>query len=280
MIINTVNTKLEQLTNGYFKIGSGTEKIFVMGSCRAVPYLNYLHDWNEANGNRFTICFIDPFNWCFDLQDNRTDFEAVITSLEKDERILHLLKTTDIFLHEYYNNFGMFNCKKQDEKNVYKFGMAPKIDVCICNFNDLFILFGDIVTFDAAMRKNAISDYNVIGRLSEQTKNEISKLSQSNIEKFYHVCRSSDVPEMADYFANNFTIQRLFWSYNHVSKYFTLAVFKLINDKFLRLDLSNGFNEDHVDMFANNYTKLTEYDVEMYGFNWGEEIIPLKDKLF
>lgn len=279
-MINTINTKYQQLRNGYYQTGSGPEKVLVMGSCRSVPYVQYLHDWNEANGNRFTICFIDPFNWAFDLQDNRTDFEAVITSLEKDERILQLLRTTDIFLHEHYNNFGMFNCKQPSDKNIYKFGMSPKIDVCIPNFNDLFILFGDIVTSDLAKKKDAAIDYNVTGKLSAQTKAAILNVGQQNIEKFYYVCRQSDLPEMIEYFRDNFKKKRLFWSYNHVSKHFTLEVFRLINDKFLYLDLSKGFNKNHVDIFANNYTKLTMYDVELYELDWGEEIVPLKDKLF
>lgn len=174
----------------------------------------------------------------------------------------------------------MFNCKKQDTNNIYKFGLNPAIDVCLPNWNDNFVLFSDLVSFDLDLRKKAIQDYNVIGKLSDQIKEEIFKKSQYGLERFYYVCSSSDVPEMLGYFSENFKNKRLFWTYNHTSKYFTIALFNFINDKFLHLDLSKGFNPNHDDMFANNYTKLTEYDVEMYGYDWGEEIIPLKDKLF
>lgn len=278
--INTVNTKKEQLTNGYFKIGSGEEYILIVGSCRAVPYCNYLNDWNQANNNRFTVCFLDPYNWCYDLQDNRVNLEATITALEKDERILDLLKNTDIIIHEYYSNFGMFNFDKTAEKNIYQFGLAPHLDICLPNWNDCFVMFGDIVTFDIPMRKRAIADWNVLGKLSEQTQEELYNLSQKNLQRFYDVCQKSDLPEMAICVMANFKTTRFWWNSNHISKAFTLAVFKLINDKYLHLDLSKGFDENHVDMYANNYTKLTEYDLLAYGYKWGEEPISIKERLF
>lgn len=280
MNINTVNTKAEQLRNGYFKIDSGPELFLVIGSCRSVPYMNYLHEWNVENGMPYTLAFIDPFNFCFDLQDNRVDMQAVINSLETNEVMLEMLRIAKYCIHEYYNNFGMFSFDKSAEKNIYQFGFNPAVDICIPNFNDLFILFGDIVTFDPDARKWAIADWNVLGKLSDQTAEKLYEISQKNLSKFYDVCQKSDVPEMAIYFMANFKKVRFFWSYNHVSKAFTLAVFKLISDKYLHLDLSKGFNEDHVDMYANNYTKLTAEDVQAYGYQWPEEVISIKEKLF
>jgi len=276
-MINTVNTKAEQLNNGYFKIGSGNEWLLIVGSCRAVPYCNYFNDWNQANGNRFTICFIDPFNWCFDLNDKRVSLEDAINQLETDERILYLLKRTDIIVHEYYGNFGMFNFDKSAPKNIYQFGLNAKIDICIPNWNDLFVLFGDIVTFDSEMRRLAFQDFNVIGKLSEQTEAAIMEVSQNNLRKFGKVCYLSDIPEMANYFLQEWLSKRFFHSYNHVAKPFTLAIFKFINDKWFNGELS--VDENHEDMFANSYTKLTEYDIKNYKFDWGEEITDLKDRL-
>lgn len=279
-MINTVQIKQQQLEKGFFTIGSGPEVIFVMGSCRIVNFITYLSEWSLANGNRFTIHSLDPFNFYWNDKDERVDHIQAIEKCETEAKILDMLKSVDIFLHEHYSNFGMFNCKKQESKTIYKFGLEPKIDICIPSWNDNFVLASDLVSFDLDLRKKSIQDYNVLGKLSEQTKEEIFKKSQYGIERFYYVCRSSDVPEMADYFSKNITRKRLFWTFNHTTKWFTLALFNFINDKFLHLDLSKGFNPDHEDIFANNYTKLTELDVEMYGYDWGEEIIPLKEKLF
>lgn len=281
-MFNTVNTKRAQLERGYFKIGTGKTNILIIGSCRSVPYINYLYKWNTENGDVYSISFIDPFNWNYDLNDNRTDFEKVITLLEKDERILALLNSTDVCVHEYYRNFGMFNFDKTCEKNIYQFGFTPIIDVCIPSFNDIFILAGDIVTFDTEIRKKAIQDFNVTGQLSAQTQKEIFDLSQRNINKFYEVCRKSDIPEMEEYFKDNLQRKRLFWSYNHISTAFSWFIFACLCKRYLSISLENIFLQQIYampDMFANNYTHLTEYDVAFYGFDWGEEIKLLRERL-
>ena len=91
-MINTINTKQEQLKNGYFSIGTGKEVILIIGSCRSVPYMNYFSAFNDENDNRFTVCFIDPFNWNFDLHDNRTNFEEVIDDLKNNDALISPLK--------------------------------------------------------------------------------------------------------------------------------------------------------------------------------------------
>lgn len=278
-MINTVNIKEAQLRNGFFTTGSGIEVILVMGSCRVVNYVNYLKDWNEANGNRFTIHSLDPFNNHWGENDERVDYDKALERWETDERMLSMLASVDIFLHEFYQNSGMFNVNKDAEKNIYQFGLNPVIDVCIPSWNDIFVLFADIITFDVPLRKMALQDYNVIGSLSEETQDVIFRVSNDNLQKFYNVCLLSDIPEMKDYFEENMRTTRFWWTYNHTSRAFTLAIFIFLNDKYLHLDLSKGFNPDHEDMFANSYTKLTEYDIKFYNFEWGEEIIDLKDKL-
>lgn len=291
-MINTVSIKSEQLTNGYFQDGSGEEKILLMGSCRVAPYLNYFHKWNEQNCNRFTIYSLDPFNFNWNVKDERTDFETALSKWETDERMLSMLKSVNIFIHEFYQNAGMFNTDRNKGKTIYDFGLSPssnlipvydgskrhremrKMDICLPNFNDYFILFKDIVTFDLEIRKKVMQDINVTGKISGRTLNEMYLLSQKGIDKFYEVCRKSDIPEMEDFFEANFIQKRLFHTYNHVSKHFTLKMFSLINEKFLGLELDDGFwYSVQQDMFANNFTPLTKYDIEFYGYEWQSEEI-------
>ena len=279
-MINTVQIKHQQLTKGFFTIGSGPDVILIMGSCRVAPYVEYLHQWNLANGNRFTIHSIDPFNFNWNINDDRVDYIGALKEQESNQQLLAMLKSVKWFIHEYYQNAGMFNCDKSAAYSIYSFGMSPEIDVCIPNWNDLFVLAGDVVAFNLEMRKKAIQDFNVMGKLSDATKKEILELSQNDLRKFQKICYLSDLEEMGRIFLDNWLTKRYWWSYNHVSKHFTLAVFKLMNDKFLHLDLSKGFDENHADMFANNYTKLTDLDIELYNLQWGEEVIKLKTKLF
>lgn len=279
-MINTIQIKQQQLSKGFYTTGSGPAVMLIMGSCRVCPYVEYFHQWNEKNGNQFTIHTLDPFNWNWNGADERVDYEEALLKCETNENILSMLKSVDIFIHEYYQNAGMFNCKIGSEKTIYNFGLSPAKDICIPNWNNLFVLFGDIVSFDMDIRKKSIQDYNVLGKLSDQTEKEIYDISQKNIEKFYEVCRLSDIQEMEDFFKINFTTTRLWWTNNHISKHFTLYIFSVLCKK-LSIDLSTDFidkiSED--DMFANNYVYLTAEDVKYYGYTWNEEIKPLREKL-
>lgn len=274
-MINTVTIKGQQLANGYFEIGSGAEKVLIMGSCRCAPYVEYLNEWNISNGNRFTIYSLDVFNWNWNARDERTDFDTALSKLETDVSVLNMLKSVDVFIHEWYVHGGMFNTDKTGNKNIYQFGMNPKIDVCIPSWNDHFVLFKDIFSFDVNIRKKGIQDINVIGKISDETLKEMFFLSLNAIHKFYEVCRLSDIPEMGSYFSSNFTKKRLWHTYNHVNKNFTMTIFNLLDTKFLKLNLAKDFYDDKEDMFASSFTPLTQYDLDYFHYEWNEEIKPI-----
>lgn len=276
-MINTVNIKEQQLKNGFLTVGSGSEVMLIMGSCRVAPYVGYMDKWNSQNGNRFTIHTLDCFNWNWNINDERVDYLETLNGMETYLPLIEMLSKVDYFIHEWYANAGMFNCDKSGVKNIYQFGLTPKVDICIPSWNDVFVLVNDILNFDTEVRKKALQDINVIGRLSKLTEHEILGISQKNLQKFYDVCKKSDLPEMASYFCLYLPTQRFFHSYNHITKYFTLKVFELINDKFLHLPITKEYwNEiSKHDMYANSYTKLTQLDIDHYGFDWGEEVVPL-----
>lgn len=278
-MINTVQIKQQQLSKSFFTTGSGSEVILVMGSCRVVNYVSYLETWNNLNGNRFTIYSLDPFNHNWNEKNERVNYEEALLKLETDERLLTMFKSVDIFIHEFYKNGGLFNCDNDGDKTIYDFGMKPKIDICIPNLNDCFILSADIVNFDAEVRKKVIQDINVLSIISEETKDLIYKSHIKGIIKFNKNCDKSSIPTMANYFNNNHFNKRLYWSYNHTTELFTRTVFDFINDKFLHLDITN-FPPKFEDIFRHGInTPLTDFDVEYLGYNWDEPIVELRSKL-
>jgi len=282
--IETWDIQQQQISDkGYFSVGTGSEVIFIMGSCRSVPYLNYLYLWNEQNGNRFTVCFADPFTFHWTKDGERVNYEEKLIELESNESLLAMLKSCKIFLHEYYENAGMFNVSKDKEKNIYQFGINPEITISIPAFNDIFILTADIVNFDTAIKYKATQDYNVFGKLSAQTLQDIAEVRERNLEKFYANCAKTSFPEFAAIFKENYKKMRFFWNSNHIAKKYTLHIFYILAGKFLKLSASSKFIEEisKHDMYANNYTYLTEYDE---GYSWTidgvpEEIKLLKEKL-
>lgn len=274
-MINTLQLKAAQLQDGFFRVGSGETSILILGSCRSVPFVTYLRDWNIQNGDKFSIYYIDPFSWNWNMKEERVDYNAELIKQESNQTLLDTLSKTSIFIHEYYANAEMFNCDKNAEKNIYQFGLNPKVDICTPNFNDVFILTSDILRFHPEVMKMAVQDYNVNGELSPQTKMEIAEVRKNNLSRFVSICLMTDFPEFADIFMNDYKKQRYFWTFNHTSKLFAQTLFRLMNDKFLKLDLSN-YQINEIDLYANNYTHLTEYD---WGYEWGEEVKPLRDIL-
>jgi hypothetical protein len=275
-ILSTLQTKNEQLQNGFFQSGTGPEVVLILGSCRTLAYTNYLVRWNETIGqNALTICRIDPFDWHWYFDGSSRDIEQAIRECEGNENILRLLRRTSIFIHEHYQYFGMFNTSPSAEKNIYQFGMAPRVNVCFPNFHDVFVLFNEQVMFDSELRRR-LNDSPMKRLVFFQN---MRASGMAALEKFYSVCRLSDFPEMEQEMRDNWTKRRFFWTGNHVSKHFTSYLFRCMNERFLHLHTDDEFwrGVDSEDQFSRPCTAVTQYDVDAYGLTWEETPIePLK----
>lgn len=234
------------------------EVILILGSCRVVPYLNYLHHYNQTHGNRFKIYAIDPINMQVDMAGNTLPTTQLLKDLETDKHFLGILKSVTIFIHEGLSSFGILNTVRESDGlrdvnvNIYNFGMAPEVDVNIPNFHDVFILFNDF-------------------NMPEVPEQATFNAGCGHIARFCNTCRASSFPEFADWFMANYLKTRLFHSHNHVSSAFTREIFRLANEKFLHLDLDEAFwqhpDVQH-DMYANVSTKLTELDRKWRAYEW------------
>lgn len=253
--------------------GVAKESILIVGSCRAVAYLNYLHRYNEMAGKPFRIQFVEPWNCHWSEDGKEQDFEAALLRAETDERILTALRDATIFIHEHYENAGMFNTSYLSDKSIYQFGLKPRVNVTIPNFHDCWVLGLEQIMFNHDLRNRLA----VHGRVTEEIFAEMRDRGLREVAKFFSVCRLSDFPEMVEYFQDHWRKERLFWKGNHVSKWFTLHIFRLMNEKFLHLELSNDFwyGASQEDLFANDITPMTQFDVDAYGLQWPEPIKPL-----
>lgn len=255
------------------------EVILMIGSCRSLAWLNYLARYNHTHGEPFRIHFIDPFNYHWlpaeDGSERLVDLERALDALEQDARVLAVLRSATIFIHEHYAYYGMFNTSRAGAKNIYQFGMAPRLDICCPNFHDRFVLFRDQITFDPEIRRRAESEN---WALSPGTIDAARDNGLAALEKFYAVCRLSSFPEMEPHFRANWTKERFFWSGNHTAKAFTLYVFRQMNARFLHLPLDDAFwgGAAAEDLLASPFTPMTEYDVRAYGLTWPEQTLPLK----
>lgn len=275
-MINTVNTKEEQLRRGTFSFGTGKDVVLIVGSCRTVPYLNYL-SYIGADKD-YTFHFVDPFNWNYNLRDERVNYEESMAALERNETVLNVIRSARFYIHEFYRNFGLFNSDKEAEKNIYQYGLKPEIDLTIPNFHDIFILFQDFANFNSEIRTEMQADMNVTGKLSDHVIERVTTEGLANIERFLTNCDKSSFPEMREIFESGWKTKRFFWNSNHVSNKFTEAIFTLINEKLFKLPLYHSVlarirNED---MFIFPNTPMTAHDMNAYGLQWPEPVAKLR----
>jgi len=275
MKFDTVNTKIEQLTSGWNRSGTGSQIVLVMGSCRSVPYFNFFHDLNADN--RMSVYFIDPFYFNYNLAGEFVKLEEVLDAKEKDGKLLDLVRSVKWFVHEHFENFGMFNTSRERPKHIYQFGMNADIDLTIPNYHDHFILFQDHVNFDREIGQEARRQLRRDGALSSELCKKIIGRGQKDLDRFQLVCRLSSFPEFGNTFAEQWTKTRYFWTCNHVTGEFTTAVMSLIGQRLglaVTPELIAKWKPD--DIFSAHFTPVTPYDVEHYGVRWSEMVVPLK----
>jgi hypothetical protein len=270
---NDVKAQMPVFTTG--RTGQAQEVILIVGSCRCVPYLNYVARWNTMQGEPYRIHFIEPWDQHWNAAGEPHDFEAALVACEKDERILSALRETTIFIHEHYESAGMFNTLPDAQKNIFQFGLSPRLNITIPNFHDHHILFTEQVQFDERKRELVRANGGVPSR---ELFEEMKEFGRASCERFYKVCRLSSFPEMESHFGANWRSRRMFWKGNHVSKHFTLRVFADMNERFLHWNLLDVFWREafQEDLYANVVTPMTQYDVDAYGLTWPEEAQPLR----
>lgn len=273
---NTINTKADHYGRGFFTVGSGPQKILLLGSCRVLPYLNY---FDHLNGdNQFTVHLVNVVNFNFDQEDKPQNTSISSDRLEQTADFLNMVGSIDVFLHEHTENYGVCNTSRKCEKNIYKLGMTPAFDVALPNFNNVHVLAQEQVNYDNEFRARVKADVEKCGKVDDQWITVFRERGMARIEYFYLLCKLSGLPEFSELFKRDWTQRRYFWTGSHISNVFTMEVFKLINSKFLGLDLAESFWDyarGH-DLYAEPHTPITYIDVMAYGLKWPQPVQELK----
>lgn len=249
------------------------ETILIVGSCRSVPYLSYFRRINDMGIARLRVHFIEPWDQHWDSNGKEQDFAEALLRCEEDPRIQRALREATVFIHEHYGHCGMFNTPAEDEKNIYQFGLKPRLNITIPNFHDVFCLMAEQIQFDKAKRERFQRD-----GMTNELFDEMKAFGLGEIDRFLRVCALSSFPEFADIFRAEWTKRRYFWRGNHVSRHFTMGIFHLMNMKFLELELPPAFWDAVADedLYANHPAPMTLYDVSAYGLMWREQVQELK----
>lgn len=272
---NTQSIKPDHYKQGFFSIGTGPEVIVILGSCRVVPYLNFLNYLNKDN--RFTLCIIDVVNFSFDEQDKSVDGREFSKRFEDSKPLLDVLQRCKWFIHEHTANYGIFNTDKTQEKHIYQTGIKPEADISIPNFNNIFVMFQEYVNYDPGIRESVKFDMRTSGTLNLHTRDLVKAKGLAAIQHFMDICDKTSLPEFGTMFAETWRNVRYFWTGNHVSNKFTGGVFGMLNEKYLHLPTDAGF-WDYVkadSSYSTPCAPITAWDRKAYGLTWPEVDVPL-----
>lgn len=275
-MLNTVNTKPPHLVRGFFSVGSGPIKILIIGSCRVLPYVNYLNYLNTEN--RLTINLINVVNFYFDPLQRGFETEQTVATFEGNQELLEMIRGTRFYFHEHIERFGMFNNNRECGKHIYQFGMKPEHDVSLPNFNNIYIFFQSFVDLDAAVKNEVKREVDSMGKISPELQHKLRSRGLSDISHFLEICRKTSIPEFADLFERTWRNTRYFWTGSHIAMPFTREVFRLMNDRFLRLNIPQSFwtRVEQEDLYRDPHTPITQYDVDNYQLTWPQPVQPLK----
>lgn len=257
---DTVNTQSAHYSDGCWTTGTGPTVIVILGSCRVLGYVNYFARLNVEN--KYTICLINLVNFAFNQSGTQVDPTEFTKQFENKPVLMDMIKRCKWFIHEHAENFDFLNTSLVNRNtpdftgyergNIYQKGMDPEIDISVPNFNDHLILENDWPAYGSPTPDN----YTELGR--------------AEIEKFCNICKLTSFPEFAEYFRDNWTITRFFWKPNHVSAAFTLYIFKLMDEKFLHLGLTDDFwrGARTEDLYQFPNTMVTDRDRKGYSITW------------
>lgn len=256
---------------GHFCVGDPLSKdvILIMGSCRAVNYLSYLHYYNETSGRPFSIYYIDPNSYSWRPDGTRvSSLDERQEAAEADTTVPPILKRVKIFIHEHYVRFGSFNTSSD---GIYARGLQPEIDISVPNFYSRYILFQDILTYVDDIREAVRRE-----GLTKELKQRMRECGVDAIQSFVTMCRKTSLPEFADYFLKHYKETRFFWSSHHVTGAYNLAMLRLMNRRFLKLPIKpwhfRRFESFDVFVDSKHNKPLTRQDIVAHGWKWKEPI--------
>jgi len=237
--------------NGLYTVNPSNqgEVVLIHGSCRMIPYVNYI---NEST-NKYKIIFLRAFG--NDLNKAETN-----TSLH------NILKSVKVFIFEHSQNIGVLNTDPSQPKNIYQIGLNPNLSIQIPSLNNIFVLFNDYFNQSAVSYTTSLIGPYDPSNLSNSQILAIYQDGEQQIQKFIANCANTSIPEFADYFLQNYLSTRLFCSFNHTHRNYTHKVWELINDRFLHLPSLPHLSS--MCFYENSQTSLNPYDNIHRTFSW------------
>ena len=256
-IVDVNNRKQIMIVNNH-----SHENILLIGSCRIVPFLNYLMH-HDLFGNKFNyLCILVYVPEMIQLS------EEIIFNEEIKKQICG----STILFSEYVKNYNYFNTQRLTEKSIFNIHNSFTREIIIPNWGDICLYTKDLIQY-----KNLKNEFDQL------IKHEISlqdfttilqNCQKQELQRHANLLNKSNYPELITFTNSNLTWLKLAHTLNHPSNIYFIEMYRLIIEKnfaqspyFLPqsvIDVHSScefLKNDGVD------TKLTYYDRVCLGIN-------------
>jgi len=232
-----------------FGESSAPTTVVIVGSCRVVPFLNYLRS-HETPMN--ILCFNPVEMWDGPGHEVSDGVNAVMAGFRFGK--------VDYMICEHLQYCGAINTVRSSKDNIYdSLGCNPDVEIRLPNWQGIHL-------FDT---ETAIYDPTGYGNLSHEEKvSHIRIESAKHRARFLSHCRKSSFPQLESWVEERWLTTRLGWSSNHPTLTLTNKMFDLIADR-MNLPLSATFKQSPLytqDRMAPTGYALTSVDYEAN--NW------------
>ncbi len=178
------------------------QTICLIGSCRIVPFLNYLRVYNAMHGDPFELLCFNPVEMWLGPGHHVADD---VNNILHDYRF----GRTDILVCEHIERCGVLNTVRSSEQNIFaSLGCQPSVEIRLPNWNDIHIFDVETATHDKKWYAQLGHDERV-AYLRQQT--AIHK------ERFLSHCRGSSFPELESWVSERWLTVRMGCTSSHPS---------------------------------------------------------------
>jgi hypothetical protein len=228
--------------------------IALVGSCRIVPFLNFMRVFNHAHGYPFELLCFNPVEmW----EGPGHEVDAGVAKVLDGYRF----GKVDFLIGEHVQNCGYLNTVRSSEQNVFdSLGCDPRVEIRLPNWNAMHIFDAETAMYDPEYCALDPSERAVVLR-------ERTNLHKA---KFLDYCAKSSFPDLAQWVTDHWLTLRMGWTNSHPSIELSLEMFRHVATA-LQLPLDEAFYAHPLcvtDGYKPSGMVLTPVDYEANGWQF------------
>ena len=232
-------------------VEAGAKTVVLIGSCRIVPFLNYLrlHNAMAAPGDAMRLICLNPVEmW--------RGVGCEVADGANEKLVGFKFGNVDFLICEHVQYCGVLNTVRSSPQNIYdNLGCSPVVEMRLPNWNDMHI-------FDAETAMHDKVTYANLGRAERV--DFIRAQTAIHKARFLSHCRGSTFPQLEAWTEEHWKTVRLGWTSSHPSHSLIWRMFERVAEK-MGLNLPLDFVNHPIcksDLYALTGIALTDIDRE------------------